>query len=81
MHDISNFLEENYGPRISIETISNITDKVWDEIKSWRDKMGQPHTLFSVYEAHSPDYLYSQYGGRVSSIDPQGYKDKGSISQ
>lgn len=39
MKDISNFLEENYGTRISKETISNITDKVWPEIKAWRSRM------------------------------------------
>lgn len=39
MRDISGFLEENYGTRISKETISNITDKVWSEIKAWRSRM------------------------------------------
>lgn len=39
MKDISDFLEENYGTRISKETISNITDKVWPEIKAWRSRM------------------------------------------
>lgn len=39
MRDISGFLEENYGTRISKETISNITDKVWPEIKAWRSRM------------------------------------------
>lgn len=38
MSDIKSFLEENYGTEISRETISNITDKVWPEIKLWRDK-------------------------------------------
>lgn len=38
MKDISDFLEENYGTRISKETISNITDKVWPEIKAWRTR-------------------------------------------
>ena len=35
LQQISDFIEENYGSRISMETISNITDKVWDEIKAW----------------------------------------------
>lgn len=38
MSDISKFLEENYGTRISKETISNITDKIWLEIKAWRSR-------------------------------------------
>ena len=35
LQQISDFIEENYGSRISKETISNITDKVWDDIKAW----------------------------------------------
>jgi transposase-like protein len=38
MQQISDFIEENYGSRLSKETISNITEKVWDEIKSWRNR-------------------------------------------
>lgn len=38
MSDIQAFLEENYGTEISKETISNITEKVWPEIKSWRSR-------------------------------------------
>lgn len=38
MSDIKSFLEENYGTEISRETISNITDKVWPEIKAWRSR-------------------------------------------
>lgn len=34
MQQISDFIEENYGSRLSKETISNIIEKVWDEIKS-----------------------------------------------
>ena len=36
--DISRFIEENYGSSISAETISHITDKVWPEIQSWRNR-------------------------------------------
>ena len=35
LQQISDFIEENNGSRISKETISNITDKVWDDIKAW----------------------------------------------
>lgn len=38
MQQISDFIEENYGSRLSKETISNITEKVWEEIKSWRNR-------------------------------------------
>lgn len=38
MADIHAFLEENYGTEIFKETISNITEKVWPEIKSWRSR-------------------------------------------
>ena len=38
MSDIQSFLEENYGTRISRETISNMTDKVWPEIKAWKSR-------------------------------------------
>jgi len=44
VRDISKFLEENYGNSISADTISNITDKVWPEIKAWRTR-----SLESVY--------------------------------
>ena len=35
LQQISDFIEENNDSRISKETISNITDKVWDDIKAW----------------------------------------------
>ena len=38
MPQISDFIEENYGSRLSKETISHITEKVWDEIKSWHNR-------------------------------------------
>lgn len=30
MQQISDFIEENYGSRLSNETINNITEKLWD---------------------------------------------------
>ncbi len=44
VRDIQSFISENFGSTISAETISNITDKVWPEIKSWRSR-----SLDSVY--------------------------------
>ena len=38
VRDIQKFLLDNFGTEISTETISNITDKVWPEIKAWRNR-------------------------------------------
>lgn len=53
MQQISDFIEENYGSKISKETISNITEKVWDEIKDWRNR-----TLDEVYAIVWMDALH-----------------------
>lgn len=50
MADIQAFLEENYGTEVSRETISNITEKVWPEIKSWRDKWDNLSRYFQYTE-------------------------------
>lgn len=42
--DISNLLEEEFGSRISAETISSITDRVLPEIQAWKSR-----PLDSVY--------------------------------
>ena len=36
--EISNILEEQFGNRISAETISSITDRVLPEIQSWKNR-------------------------------------------
>ena len=79
--DIQAFLEENYGTEISRETISNITDKVWPEIKSWRTR-----TLDSVYPIVWMDAIHykarNEKGAtesraiyNVLAIDKDGHKD------
>lgn len=79
--DISRFLEENYGNSISIETISNITDKVWPEIKSWRTR-----SLDAIYPIVWMDAIHYKVhddsGATVSravynviGIDKDGHKD------
>lgn len=81
MQEISNFLEENYGAKLSKETISNITDKVWPEIKSWRSR-----PLDSIYPIVWMDAIHYKVrddnGATVSraiyniiGINKDGYKD------
>lgn len=36
--EISEWMEENLGNRVSAETISSITDRVLPEIKAWRSR-------------------------------------------
>ena len=81
MSDIQSFLEENYGTEISKETISNITDKVWPEIKSWRSR-----SLDEVYPIVWMDAIHyksrNEKGAtesraiyNVLGIDKEGRKD------
>lgn len=81
MSDIKSFLEENYGTEISRETISNITDKVWPEIKAWRSR-----SLDDVYPIVWMDAIHykarNEKGAtearaiyNVIGIDKEGRKD------
>ncbi|MES4921792.1 IS256 family transposase [Hoylesella timonensis] len=81
MQQISDFIEENYGSKISKETISNITEKVWDEIKSWRNR-----TLDEVYAIVWMDAIHYKVRNdkgsaesraiyNVIGIDKTGHKD------
>lgn len=81
MADIQAFLEENYGTEISRETISNITEKVWPEIKSWRSR-----SLDAVYPVVWMDAIHykvrDEKGSTVSraiynvlALDRDGHKD------
>lgn len=36
--DISNFIEQMYGVKYSTSLISNVTDRVWDEVDLWRKR-------------------------------------------
>ena len=40
---ISDWMEENMGNRVSAETISAITDRVLPEIKAWRSRPASPN--------------------------------------
>lgn len=81
MQDISNFLEENYGARLSKETISNITDKVWPEIKSWRSRSLDP--IYPIVWMDAIHYKVRDDSGATASraiyniigISKNGYKD------
>ena len=35
--EISNWMEENLGTRVSADTISSITDSILPELKAWRN--------------------------------------------
>ena len=81
MSDIQSFLQENFGTEISKETISNITDKVWPEIKSWRTR-----SLDEVYPIVWMDAIHykarNEKGStearaiyNVLGIDKYGHKD------
>ena len=81
MQQISDFIEENYGSRISKETISNITERVWDEIKVWRNR-----SLDEVYAIVWMDAIHYKVRNdkgsaesrgiyNVMGIDKTGHKD------
>lgn len=79
--DIAKFIEENYGSSISAETIGRITDKVWPEIQSWRNR-----GLEDVYPIVWLDAIHykvkDEKGAAVSravhnvlGVDRHGFKD------
>lgn len=79
--EISDWMEENLGNRVSAETISSITDRVLPEIKAWK-----PRSLDSVYPIVFMDAIHykvmDERGQAVSraiynvlGIDSQGHKD------
>jgi len=79
--EISNWMEENLGNRVSAETISSITDRVLPEIKSWKSRV-----LEEVYPIVWLDAIHYKVmddsGNSVSraiynvlGIDKEGHKD------
>ena len=81
LQQIKAFIEENYGSRLSTETISNITEKVWDEIKAWRGR-----TLEEVYPIVWMDAIHYKVRNEkgstetraiynVLALDQTGHKD------
>ena len=81
MSDISKFLEENYGTKISKETISNITDKVWPEIKAWRTRsLEEVYPIVWMdaihYKAHDDTGATTARAiYNVIGVDKEGHKD------
>ena len=81
MSDISKFLEENYGTKISKETISNITDKVWPEIKAWRTRsLEEVYPIVWMdaihYKAHDDTgATIARTIYNVIGVDKEGHKD------
>ena len=81
VRDISNFFEENYGNSLSADTISNITDKVWPEIKSWRTRSLDPvYAIVWMDAIHykvrdDSGYTVSRAIYNVIGINKEGHKD------
>jgi transposase-like protein len=79
--EISDWMEENLGNRVSAETISSITDRILPEIQSWRSR-----PLDSVYPIVWMDAIHykvmdeknrpvSRAIYNVLAMDKNGYKD------
>lgn len=79
--EISDWMEENLGNRVSAETISSITDRVLPEIQSWRSR-----PLDSVYPIVWMDAIHYKVMDdknrpvtraiyNVLGVDRNGYKD------
>ncbi|MBB3187854.1 IS256 family transposase [Microbacter margulisiae] len=79
--EISHWMEENLGNRVSADTISSITDRVLPEIQSWRSR-----SLDSVYPIVWMDAIHYKVMDEknrpvtraiynVLGVDRNGYKD------
>ena len=81
IREISNWLEENLGNRVSAETISSITDRVLPEIKSWKSRMLDP--VYPIVWMDAIHYKVTDERGcavtraiyNVLGIDKEGHKD------
>jgi len=78
---ISDWMEENLGNRVSAETISSITDRVLPEIKSWRNR--PLDNIYPIVWMDAIHYKVFDEGGRAVSraiynvlgLDKDGRKD------
>lgn len=78
---ISDWMEENLGNRVSAETISSITDRVLPEIKAWRSRPLE--SVYAIVWMDAIHYKVFDEGGRAVSraiynvigIDKDGQKD------
>lgn len=78
---ISEYMEENLGSRISPETVSSITDRILPEIKSWRSRSLDP--VYAIVWLDAIHYKVMDEKGcavsraiyNVIGIDKDGHKD------
>ncbi|WP_370526906.1 IS256 family transposase [Bacteroides sp. 51] len=78
---ISDWMEENLGNRVSADTISSITDRVLPEIKSWRSRPLE--RVYAIVWLDAIHYKVMDESGRAVSraiyniigIDKDGHKD------
>jgi Transposase and inactivated derivatives len=78
---ISDWMEENLGNRVSAETISSITDRILPEIKAWRNR--PLDKVYPIVWMDAIHYKVFDEGGRAVSraiynvigIDKDGRKD------
>ena len=81
IREISDWMEENLGNRVSADTISSITDHILPEIKAWESRM-----LGSVYPIVRMDAIHYKVTDEcgcavtraiynVLGIDREGHKD------
>ena len=79
--EISDWMEENLGNRVSAETISSITDRVLPEIKAWRSRSLDP--VYPIVWLDAIHYKVMDDRGcavsraiyNVLAIDKEGRKD------
>lgn len=79
--EISDWMEENLGNRVSAETISAITDRVLPEIKAWKSRMLDP--VYPIVWMDAIHYKVTDERGcavsraiyNVLGIDKDGRKD------
>ncbi len=79
--EISDWLKENLGNRVSDETISSITDRVLPEIKVWRSRILDD--VYSIVWINAIHYKVTDERGcavtraiyNVLGIDKEGHKD------
>jgi len=78
---ISDWMEENLGNRVSADTISSITDRVLPEIKAWRSRPLE--SIYPIVWLDAIHYKVMDESGRAVSraiynvlgIDKEGHKD------
>lgn len=78
---ISDWMEENLGNRVSAETISSITDRILPELKAWRNRPLEP--VYAIVWMDAIHYKVFDESGRAVSraiynvigIDKEGNKD------